>query len=172
MAPDSICLVHRTYVAVCKGETNPSMSRFWVTLARGSHPFPSRTRKLSPSAPIVLHARVCGRLGSRPVNSKSPTERLGFCVCDAQANESRRRLRFVCVDMWEPYPQVVAAQIGQALHILDRFRIASRLNQAVDQVRRAESTPAEQKQASGAAAPGKSSMRCSPANWPPPAPGI
>src|SRR3989442_1054789 len=47
---------------------------FWVTLARGSHPFPSRTRKLSLSAPIVLHARVCGRLGSRPViNHKSPT---------------------------------------------------------------------------------------------------
>src|ERR1700722_11307544 len=41
---------------------------FWVTIARGIHPFPSRTRKLSLSAPIVLHARVCGRLGRRPVN--------------------------------------------------------------------------------------------------------
>src|SRR5215472_4483197 len=44
------------------------MAKFWVTLARGTHPFPSRTRKLSLSAPIVLHARVCGRLGRRPVN--------------------------------------------------------------------------------------------------------
>src|SRR6185295_14954748 len=40
---------------------------FWVTIARGTHPFPSRTRQLSLSAPMVLHAQVCGRVGSRPV---------------------------------------------------------------------------------------------------------
>ena len=49
-------------------------------------------------------------------------------------------LRFVCTDMWKPYLQVIAAQAGQALHVLDRFHIVSHLNQAVDQVRRAEST--------------------------------
>jgi transposase len=49
-------------------------------------------------------------------------------------------LRFVCSDMWKPYLQVIAAQAGQALHVLDRFHITSHLNQAVDQVRRAEST--------------------------------
>lgn len=48
-------------------------------------------------------------------------------------------LRFVCSDMWRPYLQVIAAQAGQALHVLDRFHITSHLNQAVDQVRRAES---------------------------------
>src|ERR1700720_4392618 len=32
-----------------------------VILPRGFHPFPSRTRKLSPAGPIVLHAKVCGR---------------------------------------------------------------------------------------------------------------
>ena len=32
-------------------------------MARGKHPVPSRTRKLSLSAPMVLHAGVCGRLG-------------------------------------------------------------------------------------------------------------
>src|SRR5438128_2870366 len=31
----------------------------------GVHPFPSRTRKLSPAGPIVLHAKVCGRVGHR-----------------------------------------------------------------------------------------------------------
>src|SRR5215471_17385568 len=36
--------------------------------------------------------------------------------------------------------KVIAAQAGQALHVLDRFHITSHLNQAVDQVRRAEST--------------------------------
>jgi transposase len=49
-------------------------------------------------------------------------------------------LRFVCSDMWQPYLQVIAAQAGHALHVLDRFHITSHLNQAVDQVRRAEST--------------------------------
>ncbi len=36
-----------------------------VILPRGFHPFPSRTRKLSPAGPIVLHAKVCGRVGHR-----------------------------------------------------------------------------------------------------------
>jgi transposase len=49
-------------------------------------------------------------------------------------------LRFVCSDMWKPYLKVIAAQAGQALHVLDRCHITSHLNQAVDQVRRAEST--------------------------------
>jgi len=49
-------------------------------------------------------------------------------------------IRFVCSDMWKPYLRVLAAEVGQALHVLDRFHITSHLNQAVDQVRRAEST--------------------------------
>ena len=49
-------------------------------------------------------------------------------------------LHFVCSDMWKPYLQVIAVQAGQALHVLDRFHIISHLNQAVDQVRRSEST--------------------------------
>jgi transposase len=48
-------------------------------------------------------------------------------------------LRFVCSDMWKPYLNVIAARAGQALHVLDRFHIVLHLNQAVDQVRRAES---------------------------------
>ena len=50
-----------------------------------------------------------------------------------------RGLRFVCSDMWKPYLEVIAAEAGQALHVLDRFHITMHLNQAVDQVRRAES---------------------------------
>jgi transposase len=49
-------------------------------------------------------------------------------------------LRFVCSDMWKPYLNVIASAAGQALHVLDRFHITTHLNQAVDQVRRAEST--------------------------------
>jgi transposase len=48
-------------------------------------------------------------------------------------------LRFVCGDRWKPYLEVIAQQAGQALHVLDRFHITMHLNQAVDQVRRAES---------------------------------
>jgi len=47
-------------------------------------------------------------------------------------------LRFVCSDMWRPYLNVLAAEAGQALHILDRFHITQHMNQAVDEVRRAE----------------------------------
>jgi transposase len=49
-------------------------------------------------------------------------------------------LRFVCSDMWKPYLKVIAAEVGQALHVLDRFHITTHLNQAVDQVRRSESS--------------------------------
>ena len=49
-------------------------------------------------------------------------------------------LLFVCSDMWKPYLEVMATQAGQALHVLDRFHITMHLNQAVDQVRRAESS--------------------------------
>jgi transposase len=49
-------------------------------------------------------------------------------------------LRFVFCDMWKPYLRVIAAQAGRALHVLDRFHVTSHLNQAVDQMRRAEST--------------------------------
>src|ERR1700754_3044984 len=36
-----------------------------VAIAVGKHPVPSRTRKLSPPAPMVLHGRPCGRVGRR-----------------------------------------------------------------------------------------------------------
>ena len=61
-------------------------------------------------------------------------------------------LRFVCSDMWKPYLQVIGAQASQALHVLDRFHITSHLNQAVDQVRRGESTRLRVKNKSSTAA--------------------
>ena len=48
-------------------------------------------------------------------------------------------LQFVCSDMWRAYLKVIAQQASQALHVLDRFHITLHLNNAVDQVRRAES---------------------------------
>jgi transposase len=49
-------------------------------------------------------------------------------------------LRFVCSDMWKPYLQVIAREAQHAVHVLDRFHITLHLNQAVDEVRRAESS--------------------------------
>lgn len=49
-------------------------------------------------------------------------------------------LRFVCSDMWKPYLQVLAKQAKHALHVLDRFHITQHLNEAVDEVRRGESS--------------------------------
>jgi transposase len=49
-----------------------------------------------------------------------------------------RNIRWVCSDMWQPYLQVVARKLGHAWQVLDRFHIVGHLNQAVDQVRRAE----------------------------------
>jgi transposase len=59
---------------------------------------------------------------------------------DALGREVVSGLKYVCSDMWKPYLNVLAQRAGQALHILDRFHITMHLNQAVDQVRRAEST--------------------------------
>lgn len=47
-------------------------------------------------------------------------------------------LRFICSDMWQAYLSVIAARASQAVHVLDRFHIMMKLNQAVDAVRRAE----------------------------------
>jgi transposase len=61
-------------------------------------------------------------------------------------------LRFVCSDMWKPYLNVLAAEAGQALHVLDRFHITMHMNQAVDQVRRRGNPPKGQEQRGGQAA--------------------
>src|SRR6266446_6174695 len=38
---------------------------FPVVIPRGSHPFPSRTRKLSLAGPMILHGQLCGNVGHR-----------------------------------------------------------------------------------------------------------
>ena len=81
--------------------------------------------------------RHCRRLLWVGPNRTQTTLRRGLA---ALGPEVVGGLRFVCTDMWRPYLNVIAAQVGQALHVLDRFHITSHLNQAVDQVRRAEST--------------------------------
>ena len=49
----------------CGPSCSQNASSLSAIIPRGHHPFPSRTRKLSPAGPIVLHAKVCGRVGRR-----------------------------------------------------------------------------------------------------------
>src|SRR3970040_2941294 len=41
----------------------PQATSFPVVIGAAFHPFPFRTRTLSPPPPMVLHAQVCGRVG-------------------------------------------------------------------------------------------------------------
>jgi transposase len=52
--------------------------------------------------------------------------------------EVRAGIRFVASDMWRPYLNVIAERIGHAVHVLDRFHIMKKMNEAIDQVRRGE----------------------------------
>jgi transposase len=52
--------------------------------------------------------------------------------------EARAGIRFVTSDMWRPYLNVIAERIGHAVHVLDRFHIMKKMNEAIDEVRRAE----------------------------------
>jgi len=49
------------------------------------------------------------------------------------------QIEFVCSDMWKPYLRVIREKCSQALHILDRFHIVAKMNEALDDVRAAES---------------------------------
>jgi transposase len=54
------------------------------------------------------------------------------------SEESRLSIRFVCSDMWQPYLKVIAEQLQQTVHVLDRFHIMKKMNEAIDKVRRSE----------------------------------
>src|SRR5205085_5941676 len=46
-------------------QTRHNSTRVTAAIAEGKRPDPSRTRKLSPPAPMVLHPPGCGRVGHR-----------------------------------------------------------------------------------------------------------
>ena len=58
------------------------------------------------------------------------TDELGENIC--------AQIKVVCSDMWRPYLKVIAECLPHALNVLDRFHIAKKLGEAVDQVRREE----------------------------------
>ena len=60
------------------------------------------------------------------------------------SKEVRGAIRFVCSDMWQAYLNVIAEQVKKAVHVLDRFHIMKKMNEAIDDVRRAEAKRLEQ----------------------------
>jgi transposase len=52
--------------------------------------------------------------------------------------QAAKGIRYVCSDMWQPYLEVIARRLSQAVHVLDRYHIVSKLNRAIDEVRVAE----------------------------------
>jgi len=59
-------------------------------------------------------------------------------------DEARQSVRFVCSDMWQRYLKVIAEQVGHAVHVVDRFHIMKKINEAIDEVRRGETRRLEQ----------------------------
>jgi transposase len=53
-------------------------------------------------------------------------------------DEVASKIVFVCSDMWEPYLKLIREKCSDALHILDRFHIVAKMNQALDDVRAEE----------------------------------
>lgn len=53
-------------------------------------------------------------------------------------DEAKGAIRFVCSDMWKPYLEVIRQELGQVVHILDRFHLMKKMNEAIDEVRRQE----------------------------------
>ena len=57
---------------------------------------------------------------------------------ESMGAERCARIKVVCSDMWKPYLNVIASMLPAALNVLDRFHIAKKLGEAVDEVRRQE----------------------------------
>ena len=59
--------------------------------------------------------------------------------------ERSAALKFVCSDMWRPYLKVIAKKAAGAVHVLDRYHIMAKMNQAIDDVRAKEAKRLKQK---------------------------
>lgn len=77
--------LHNTTVVTTKLPTHPHTNgvgtgnRVTAVIAWGKRPVPFRTRKLRPTAPMVLHPGGCGRVGHRRTTiNEEPQPRLGL----------------------------------------------------------------------------------------------
>jgi transposase len=62
---------------------------------------------------------------------RSCLEGLGETACE--------QVGYVCSDMWKPYLNVIAEELGRAVHVLDRFHVMQQFGKALDEIRAEES---------------------------------
>ncbi len=65
-------------------------------------------------------------------------ETLDRFFAEALPKNRRRRIRAVCVDMWEPYALSLRTHLPRARIVYDKFHVLKHANAAVDETRRAE----------------------------------
>ena len=59
--------------------------KFLAFIAAGSHPFPSRTRQLSPPAPMIVGPQGPSKVGRRQIKFKKPAVyAAGYLRCATQ----------------------------------------------------------------------------------------
>src|SRR5476651_2568789 len=76
--------------------TGPQAASLPVVIGSGSHPFPFRTRKLSLLPPMVLHGKLCGRVGRCRHYSLTPDRRktVGRFVCTSKPSAPQNNRDF------------------------------------------------------------------------------
>ena len=71
--------------------------------------------------------------------AKDRTERSLNGFFDVLDETTRQGIQFACTDMWPAYLKVLKSRASKALNILDRFHIAKKFGEALDNVRAEES---------------------------------
>ena len=66
------------------------------------------------------------------------TQAAAEALWDTLSAEQRKGIEAVAVDMWEPFMKASQSKAPQAELVHDKFHVSAHLNEAVDQVRRAE----------------------------------
>ncbi|PIZ43784.1 MAG: hypothetical protein COY42_15160, partial [Armatimonadetes bacterium CG_4_10_14_0_8_um_filter_66_14] len=106
----------------------------WVGAQVGS----CRGPVLRPGRPVLRPASAAGGRARGKGGASCAASSRGSRTRSASAFISCANAPGALGDMWKPYLNVIAAWLPQAVHVLDRFHIMKKMNEALDEVRRAE----------------------------------
>ena len=76
----SLCSFRFRDIAWSSGSASRRGSEFLAPIAAGFHPFPSRTRQLSPPAPMVVGPQGPSRVGRRQINERKARQTASLSV--------------------------------------------------------------------------------------------
>jgi transposase len=88
---------------------------------------------------LTLVYQLCGPNRRLLYMARTRTEKALREFFDEQGHIWCNGIDFVSSDMWKPYLNVISTSLKNAVHILDRYHIVAKLNEAIDMVRRQES---------------------------------